>query len=145
MAMQSTAQTMRYLETSLESLSKEDLTVKVFDAIVLFSRQAVEKMTSAPRDIQGRHDLLRRAQRACAAAMCAIDLESAGELGRSNFELYKFWHYQLVRANIEGDVTRVEAVLPQMQMMRDAWAEAVRRFKLEGASQTLTRLDVVSA
>ena len=125
---------MKYLEASFATLSREDLMVKVFDAIVMFSRQAIEKMKSAPNDIQGRHDLLRRAQRACAVAMGSIDFELGGDLARSNFALYEFWHHELVMANIEGNVSRVEGVLPQMQDIRDAWAEAVRRFKAEVAN-----------
>jgi len=136
---------MRYLEASLASLSKEDLMVKVFDAIVTFSRQAVEKMKTAPNDIQGRHDLLRKAQRACSVAMGSIDFELGGDLARSNFSLYEYWHHELVMANIEGSVTRVEAILPQMGDIRDAWAEAVRRYKLEFANQSESRMDALSA
>lgn len=134
----------RYLEASLGSLSKEDLMVKVFDAIVLFSRQSIEKMKAAPQDVQGRHNMLRKAQRACAVAMGSIDFEIGGDLARSNFALYEFWHHELVMANIEGNVARVEAVLPQMVDIRNAWAEAVRRYKLENASP-LPRRDAVSA
>lgn len=136
---------MRYLEASLASLSKEDLMVKVFDAIVMFSRQAVEKMKAAPNDVQGRHDLLRKAQRACSVAMGSIDFELGGDLARSNFALYEYWHHELVMANIEGNVTRVEAILPQMVDIREAWAEAVRRYKLEFANQGETRMDALSA
>jgi flagellar protein FliS len=136
---------MRYLEASLASLSKEDLMVKVFDAIVTFSRQAVEKMKTAPNDIQGRHDLLRKAQRACSVAMGSIDFDLGGDLARSNFALYEFWHHELVMANVEGNITRVEAVLPQMNDIRDAWAEAVRRYKLEFANPTESRMDALSA
>ena len=69
---------MKYLEASFSSLSREDLMVKVFDAIVLFTRKAIERMKTDPRDIQGRHDLLRQAQRACAVAMDSIDFELGG-------------------------------------------------------------------
>ena len=136
---------MRYLEASLASLSKEDLMVKVFDAIVMFSRQAVEKMKTAPNDVQGRHDLLRKAQRACSVAMGSIDFELGGDLARSNFALYEYWHHELVMANIEGNVVRVDAILPQMVDIRNAWAEAVRRYKLEFAEQGEPRMDALSA
>ncbi len=132
---------MKYLEASLATASKEDLMVKVFDAIVLYTKKSMERMRTAPGDIQGRHDLLRMAQRACAAAMDAIDFEVGGDLARSNYLLYEFWHHELVMANVEGDVARAESVLPQMIMIRDAWAEAVRRYKLECAGSE-PRLDV---
>jgi flagellar protein FliS len=125
---------MKYLEASITTASKEDLMVKIFDAIVLFTRKAVEKMKTEPNDIQGRHNLLRSAQRACAAAIDAIDFDLGGDLARSNAALYQFWYRELVQANMEGDVTRAEGVLPQMLTIRNAWAEAVRRYKIEFAS-----------
>jgi flagellar biosynthetic protein FliS len=125
---------MKYLEASIATASKEDLMVKIFDAIVLFTRKAIEKMNTEPNDIQGRHNLLRTAQKACGAAIDAIDFEVGGELAQSNAALYQFWYRELVMANMEGDVTRAEGVLPQMLMIRNAWAEAVRRYKIEFAS-----------
>ena len=125
---------MKYLEASIATASKEDLMVKIFDAIVLFTRKAIERMKTEPSDIQGRHDCLRTAQRACGAAIDAIDFELGGELAASNCALYQFWYRELVMANMEGDVTRAEGVLPQMIIIRNAWAEAVRRYKIEFAS-----------
>jgi flagellar biosynthetic protein FliS len=125
---------MKYLEASIATASKEDLMVKIFDAIVLFTRKAIERMKTEPNDIQGRHNLLRTAQRACGAAVDAIDFELGGELAVSNAALYQFWYRELVQANMEGDVARAEGVLPQMEMIRSAWAEAVRRYKIEFAS-----------
>lgn len=125
---------MKYLEASIETASKEDLMVKIFDAIVLFTRKAIERMKAEPNDIQGRHNFLRTAQKACGAAIDAIDFELGGELAESNAALYRFWYRELVAANMEGDVTRAEGVLPQMVIIRNAWAEAVRRYKVEFAS-----------
>lgn len=125
---------MKYLEASIATASKEDLMVKIFDAIVLFTRKAVEKMKTEPNDIQGRHNLLRSAQRACAAAIDAIDFDLGGDLAKSNAALYQFWYRELVQANMEADVARAEGVLPQMLLIRNAWAEAVRRYKIEFAS-----------
>ncbi len=133
--MSSATPTMKYLEASLATLSKEDLMVKIFDAIVLWTRKAIDRMKTEPNDVQGRHDLLRMAQRSCAAAMDAIDFEVGGELARSNYLLYEFWHHELVMANVEGNVSRAENILPQMMEIRNAWAEAVRLFKAESASQ----------
>jgi flagellar biosynthetic protein FliS len=132
--MNANSPTWRYLEASLATASKEDLMVKIFDAMVLHTKKAIERMSTAPNDIQGRHDLLRMAQRACAAAMDAIDMELGGELARSNHALYEFWHHELVMANVEGNISRAVGVVPQMVMIRDAWAEAVRQYKLEFAT-----------
>ncbi len=132
--MSATLPTMKYLEASLSTLSKEDLMVKIFDAIVMWTRKAIERMKNEPNDIQGRHNMLRMAQRSCAAAMDAINPELIDDLARSNYMLYEFWHHELVMANVEGNVQRAENVLPQMLEIRNAWAEAVRRYKTEFAS-----------
>jgi len=132
---------MKYLEASFATLSKEDLMVKIFDAMVMWTRKAIERMKTDPKDIQGRHDMLRMAQRSCTAAMDAIDFEIGGELAESNHRLYAFWYHELVMANVEGNVSRAEGILPQMMSIRNAWAEAVRRYKSEFASQE-PRLDV---
>jgi flagellar biosynthetic protein FliS len=125
---------MKYLEASISTASKEDLMVKIFDAIVLFTRKAIERMKTEPGDIQGRHNFLRTAQRACAAAIDAIDFDLGGELAKSNAALYQFWYRELVKANMEGDFARAESILPQMEMIRGAWVEAVRQYKVEFAS-----------
>jgi flagellar biosynthetic protein FliS len=78
--------------------------------------------------------MLRMAQKACGAAIDAIDVELGGELAASNAALYQFWYRELVAANIEGDVKRAEGLVPQMLIIRNAWAEAVRRYKKEFAS-----------
>lgn len=122
----------------------EELMLRVFDGLVLFSKQAIERMTTAPSDIQGRHELLRRAQRACAIAMGSIDMDAAGELGRSNFLLYEFWHHELVLANIEGNVSRVEALLPEFQKWRDTWYQAVKLYRADIAVTAGPRVDVAA-
>ena len=117
--------------------------VKIFDAIVLFTRKAIERMKTEPNDIQSRHNFLRSAQRACGAAVDAIDFELGGELAQSNAALYQFWYRQLVEANMKGDVALAEGVLPQMVMIRDAWAEAVRRY-LNQHGIALNRIGTIS-
>ena len=93
---------LRYLEASINSASPEELIIKVYDALLLFARQAIETMESRPSDIQGRHDLLRRAQRACALLMGSLRLDLDSEIPGNLFRIYEFWHHQLVAANMRG-------------------------------------------
>jgi len=57
--------------------------------------------------------MLRMAQKACGAAIDAIDFELGGELAASNAALYQFWYRELVAANIEGDVKRARGSSPR--------------------------------
>ncbi|MGD1066619.1 MAG: flagellar export chaperone FliS [Vulcanimicrobiaceae bacterium] len=134
---------LRYLEASINSASPEELIVKIYDALLLFSRQAIEVMETQPRDVEGRHRLLRKAQRACALLMGSLRFEVGGDLPRNLFRLYEFWHHQLVGANMHGDPQRVRDLLPMIGELRDTWAEAVKRYRLEGTASAPPQLDAL--
>ena len=124
---------LRYLEASINSASPEDLIIKVYDALLLFARQALDVMEARPSDIQGRHDLLRRAQRACALLMGSLRLELDSDIPGNLFRIYEFWHHELVAANVQGDPQKVRDVLPLMAEMRETWIEAIKKYRTEGA------------
>jgi flagellar protein FliS len=126
---------MRYLEASINSASPEELIIKVYDALLLFARQAIDVMETRPSDIQGRHDLLRRAQRACALLMGSLKLDLDSDIPGNLFRIYEFWHHQLVAANMQGDVTKVRELLPLIAGMRETWVEAIKRYRTEGGAR----------
>jgi len=125
---------MRYLEASINSASPEELIIKVYDALLLFARQAIDVMETRPADIQGRHDLLRRAQRACALLMGSLKLDLDSDIPGNLFRIYEFWHHQLVAANMQGDVTKVRELLPLITGMRETWVEAIKKYRAECAA-----------
>ncbi len=119
----------KYVETAILTASKEDLIVRVFDILVVAAQQAVEKMHADVGDIEGIHRALLRAQRALAVLMGALDMEIGGELSANLFRVYEFWHHELVMANMQKDVARVERLLPDFIDYRKTWAEAVAQWK----------------
>ena len=119
----------KYVETAILTASKEDLIVRVFDILVVSAQQAVEKMHADVGDIEGIHRALLRAQRALAVLMGALDMEIGGDLATNLFRVYEFWHHELVMANMQKDVVRVERLLPDFIDYRKTWAEAVSQFK----------------
>jgi flagellar protein FliS len=127
---------LRYLEASITSASPEELVIKVYDALLLFARQAIEVMESRPSDIQARHDLLRRAQRACALLMGSLRLDLDSEIPGNLFRIYEFWHHQLVAANLHGDPQRVREILPMVTGLRETWLEVIKRYRAERAASS---------
>lgn len=125
---------LRYLEASINSASPEELIVKVYDALLLFARQAIETMESRPADIQSRHDLLRRAQRACALLMGSLKLELDSDIPGNLFRIYEFWHHQLVQANMHGDPQKVREILPLVAELRETWVEAIKIYRAQSAA-----------
>jgi flagellar protein FliS len=130
---------LRYLEASINSASPEELIIKVYDALLLFSRQALDAMETRPKDIQARHDLLRRAQRACALLMGSLRLDIDSDIPGNLFRIYEFWHHQLVAANMQGDPQKVRELLPTIAGMRETWVEVIKRYRAELAESTQER------
>lgn len=121
----------KYLETSISTVSKEDLIIKIFDALVLYSSRALEKFETESDDVEGIHNALLRAQRACCLLMGALDMEIGGELARNLFRIYEFWHHELVMANMKKDPNRLKVLLPTFKEFRETWTEAIARFKAQ--------------
>lgn len=121
----------KYLETSIATASKEDLIVKIFDALIIASQQAQEKLLNDRTDIEGIHKALLRAQRACCLLMSSLDMEIGGDLAKNLFRVYEFWHHELVMTNMQKDITRLDRVLPYFVDYRKTWYQAVAQFKAQ--------------
>ena len=121
----------KYLETSIATASKEDLIVKIYDALILSSQQALEKLQYERNDIEGIHKVLLRAQRAICLLMGSLNMEIGGDLAKNLFRVYEYWHHELVMANMQKDATRVERLLPDFKDYRVTWQKAVALFKAE--------------
>lgn len=124
----------RYLETSLATATPEELILKIYDGLILFATQASKRMHEDLQDIQGIHDNLRRAQRACALLMGSLNFEIGGELSTNLFRVYEFWHHELVMANMQRDVERVDRLIPDFKDYRQTWGEAIKQFRAEKAT-----------
>jgi flagellar protein FliS len=124
-----TPQELQYLETSLTTAPKEELILRVYDALIMFARQAVDKLYNDAGDIQTIHNLLLRSQRACVELISALNFEIGGELATNLNLVYAYWHRELVRANMEQDPTRVEKILPDIIDYRKTWADAIKEWR----------------
>jgi flagellar protein FliS len=119
----------KYLETRVKTAAPEELTLIVFDVLIQASSKAVERMRDEPGDIQAIHDDLRRAQQAIATLMGSLNFDIGGDLAKSLFRMYEFWHHELVMANMAKTPGRVERLLPDFKSLRETWAEANRRWR----------------
>lgn len=124
-----TPQELRYLETSLSTAPKEELILRVYDALIMLARQAVDRLYNDPGDIQTIHNLLIRSQKACVELISSLDFEIGGDLANNLNLVYAYWHRELVRANMEQDPTRVEKILPDIVDYRQTWAQAIKEWR----------------
>lgn len=123
----------KYLETKVLTASPEELTLIVFDVLIVSSTKALDKLKTTPDDVQAIHDNLIRAQRSLALLMGSLDFEIGGELAVNLFRVYEFWHHELVLANMQQYPTRVARLLPDFKEYRVTWAQAqkMRRAQMQ--------------
>jgi|SRR5579875_561482 flagellar protein FliS len=124
-----TPQELKYLETSLTTAPKEELILRVYDALIMFARQAVDRLYNDAGDIQTIHNLLLRSQRACVELISSLNFEIGGELATNLNLVYAYWHRELVRANMEQDPTRIEKILPDIIDYRQTWMDAIKEWR----------------
>lgn len=124
-----TPQELRYLQTSLLTAPKEELILRVYDALIMIARQAVDRLYNDPGDIQTIHNLLIRAQKACVELISALNFEIGGDLAANLNLVYAYWHREMVRANMEQDPTRIERILPDIVDYRKTWADAIKEWR----------------
>ena len=130
-----TPQELKYLETSLTTAPKEELILRIYDALIMFARKAVDRLYKDPADIETIHNLLKRSQRACVELVAALDFEVGGELAQNLNLVYAYWHRELVRANMEQDPSRVEKILPDIIEYRKTWAQAIRAWRMQQVTE----------
>lgn len=125
------ATTNKYQEMAILSASKEELTLKIYDFLILSANQAHDRFYRNATDLEGIHLYLLRAQRAISLLMGSLNFEIGGELSKNLFKVYGHWHHELVLANMQRDPSRIANLLPTFREYRDTWAQAIAQFKAE--------------
>ena len=109
----------RYLETAVETASPARLIVMLYDGAIRFINEAVEAMRR--RDYETQNARLQRAQKILAELISSLDFDKGGEIAENLFRLYTYMYNQLVEANIQDSIERLEHVIDLLTDLREAW------------------------
>lgn len=109
----------RYLETAVETASPARLIVMLYDGAIRFINEAVEAMRR--RDYETQNARLQRAQKILAELISSLDFDKGGEIAENLFRLYTYMYNQLVEANIQDSIERLEHVIDLLSDLREAW------------------------
>ena len=116
-----------YLRTQIQTASREQLVLMLYDGAIRFSEQAKEKVEGS--DVEGGHRLFLRAQNIVLELLYALDRENGGEIAANLAGLYTYMYNQLVEANVYKDTARVDRVTSLLRSLRDAWAGAITQVR----------------
>lgn len=114
----------RYKTAGAETAGPGDLVVMLYDGILKFAAAALEALGEADRP-----RLTLSTNRAIAIVdylQVILDSEQAPELVAALDRTYTHWIRSLARASAEQTPAPIHAILPDIQGLRDAWAEAAK-------------------
>ena len=113
-----------YTESSIVTASPGQLVVMLYDGAIRYLRQSAEAMR-AGRWEQSR-ERMRRAEAVIDELNWTLDM-SHGEIPQRLREIYLFSKRQLIRANLDAEPARIDAVVRNLTELRAAWATIVER------------------
>jgi flagellar protein FliS len=109
----------RYLETAVETASPARLIVMLYDGAIRFINEAAHAMRQ--RDYEAQNAKLQRAQKILAELISSLDFDKGGEIAENLFRLYTYMYNQLVEANINDNLDRLQHVVHLLSELREAW------------------------
>jgi flagellar secretion chaperone FliS len=113
-----------YLIASVQSASKEQLLLMLFDGAIRFLKVARKAMDT--NDTKSSHEHLLKTQKILTELMATLDMKAGGEPAQNLMALYEYYYYRLVQANLKKDGAMVDEVTEHLVNWRNTWEEAIR-------------------
>lgn len=125
-----------YRRTQIETASKEQLLLMLYDGAIHYLKRAKMKMQEPPNEesLTEKTNLILKAQDIILELMAALDMENGGDLTRQLFRLYEYMNYRLNQANIRREIPAVEEVITLLSDLRATWDEAIQRAQRANAA-----------
>jgi len=129
-----------YRRTQIETASKEQLLLMLYDGAIHYLKRAKMKMQEPPNEenLTEKTNLILKAQDIILELMAALDMERGGELTRQLFRLYEYMNYRLNQANIRREIPAIEEVVTLLSDLRATWDEAIQRAQRTSTTATST-------
>ena len=114
----------QYQSTQVQTASKGDLIVLLYDGAIRFLSRArlaltESRLESATADLQ-------RGQEIVLELLAGLDYERGGDLAVNLRDLYLFMHKPLLQASVKKDAEAVTTVIGLLDEIRGAWRQALR-------------------
>ncbi len=121
----------QYLKTQVETASKEQLVVMLFDGILRFSEQARKAIEE--KQIEESHHALMRAQAIVMELIVTVDREKGGEVASNLTALHAYAFNCLITANMKKDLSKIDEVQNIYRQLREGWVGAMESLGLSGS------------
>ncbi len=116
----------KYKEQSVMTMTQGDMINLLYEEVISRLNKAI--ICIGDKDIEGRNNHLKKAR----AIVTHLDttLDSQYEVSKSLSALYEYFNYSMTQANIKNDAGQLEAILPMVEELKDAFAQADRQVRM---------------
>ncbi len=109
----------KYVETSLETLDKGQIVVKLYEGAIRFLNKAI--FSIAENDFKSKGDNIARAIAIINELNWSLDMEASTEISTNLRDLYNFFVRHLNDASIQCDIKKIEQVIFCLEELHGGW------------------------
>lgn len=115
----------KYRNNAINTATKEELTLMLYDGAVKFCNQALAAMEAS--DHIKANETIRKVQNIVREFQ--ITLDKKHEIANQLDQLYDYIHRRLVEANLKKDIEILTEARDHLRSLRDTWKEAMKLAK----------------
>jgi flagellar protein FliS len=113
-----------YVKKDLENLSREEIVVKLYEALRIRLQAAIEEINDG--NIARKAEHLSRGLAIVLELQASLDMEQGGEIAVNLNSLYNYLVSDLVAANLNNDTQKIEEALKVVDPLLEAWTEIAK-------------------
>jgi flagellar protein FliS len=122
----------QYFENQVKTASPEQLLIMLYSGAIRFISEAEEAMVARkPGHCGGR---ISKAMAIISELSNTLDYEIGGEIAENLASLYLYMNRELLQANVEDDLSRLEMVKDMLIGLRETWLQAIDKVRAESAA-----------
>jgi flagellar protein FliS len=124
-----------YKKTSVETASKEQILLMLYQAAIKNCKKAIEAIEQ--KNIAKKGEYIGKMQDIVVELSNSLDFEVGGDVAKELSSLYDYILYSSTQANIKIEKSHLEGCLKVLNTLYDGWTEAIKTLKVQqGASKT---------
>lgn len=116
--------TLSYKQAQVNTIGRADITLMLYDGLLRFLDLAADNMEQ--NKIQEKGNYISRALDIINELDATLNMEKGGEISKGLHNLYTLTNKNLLMANLKNDISILKSVRANMQVVRDAFCEAMQ-------------------
>ena len=115
----------QYKQVQVKTANKGKLVVMLYEGCIKFLRLAKKSMKE--NNTEDANNYIIRSQDIIRELMNTLDIEKGGDVATNLYSLYDFLIRNLIEANVDKDLEKIEVVEDMMLELLDSWKQIVNQ------------------